>query len=623
MSDTELKQKGQFSRRGLIAGSVAAGGIGTLGIAAAAMKGSEYNVKYPVVDQNKVKLPANGKSVVIIGGGLSGLQAGVELSSRGFKVTVVEKSGTPGGKLKTWRDKTFGPDGDPLRSSPDFEGYVREHGTHAIWGFYNNLREFMHRHGWGLQDLPEDMSIYHFVDKDGTQSDIPMTTWPEPFNRIQQLLNPPNLKHLKPENQRELIEAFSKLGTFDFTDEKQRAYMDSMTLEEYGKKLGLSDETIYKIFDSMVEMAYFDNVQNVSALTLANLMQLVAGSPEDLKVDLYMNPPGETFLEPMVKHIEAHGGQVLYSTEITQINMHQGKIKSVTAAMIEAQGARRCSICGALILGDHEFEHCPMCHANGDMIRPLSDLERSERTFEADYYLSAMDIPASQKFVAENLDTLGQQEDIRNILSLHATPVFVVDMWFEGHDFWRKSIELQKDENGMVFFATGFDHLGITLNWTHPMTFRRGHKLTLQKEFEGRDIAIVETQIAKAHNVAGLTDEEIVDKCLGELRAVMPDLPPCQAWFVNRWFHYTAYHPGDEGRRPPIQSSIENLLFIGDMPHVSHPAVFMEKTNVTAKVATNYLLDKIGQKEGKITILPSGTPSVLIDTLRKFKSVYA
>lgn len=102
----------------------------------------------------------------------------------------------------------------------------------------------------------------------------------------------------------------------------------------------------------------------------------------------------------------------------------------------------------------------------------------------------------------------------------------------------------------------------------------------------------------------------------------MPDLPEPSAWYVNRWFNYTAYRVGDEGNRPAVQSPIDNLLFIGDIAFVPHHAIFMEKTNVTAKWATNLLLDKIGQKAGRITILATGTPSLSTDWARRRHSVY-
>jgi heterodisulfide reductase subunit A-like polyferredoxin len=47
---------------------------------------------FPLVPNNKVKLKPNGKSILILGGGLAGLQAGCELVDRGFKVTILRKN---------------------------------------------------------------------------------------------------------------------------------------------------------------------------------------------------------------------------------------------------------------------------------------------------------------------------------------------------------------------------------------------------------------------------------------------------------------------------------------------------------------------------------------------------
>jgi len=139
-----------FSRRSFLAkGATLAGGAtliaGAAGTAAAMRHDMLRDDDYPVVPENKASLPVNGRSVLIVGGGLAGLQAGVELSARGFKVTLLELSGTPGGKLKSWRDRHFGPADDPAKQDPAFAGYIREHGVHGVWGFYNNLREFMAR----------------------------------------------------------------------------------------------------------------------------------------------------------------------------------------------------------------------------------------------------------------------------------------------------------------------------------------------------------------------------------------------------------------------------------------------------------------------------------------------
>ncbi len=617
------KKRGLPRRRFLLGAGVGLGGVLGAGALAVPLSRNEYTAMYPVVPENRVKLPSNGKSVVIVGGGLSGLQAGVELSSRGFKVTVLEKAGLPGGKLKTWRDRGFGPADDPAKQAPGFRGYVREHGAHAIWGFYNNLREFLHRHGWGLQKLPRDVSMYYFLDKDGRRSEVKIADWPAPYDSLQQMFLLRDVEHVAPEDRAALGAMFRKLAAFDYADPAARAYLDGMTFEQYGKALGLSDAILYEIADSLLEMAYFDNVEQATALTMANLTQLVAGSPDDLRIDLYESPAGETFLQPMVDHIRRHGGEVHFNTEVATLDVRDGRVAAVTTTAVPERGVRRCAVCGALIVDGVELGECPFCGARSDMLRELGDEERRARTFSADYFVTALDVPAAQALVGSNLERLGDQPYFRDILGLHATSVFVVNFWVDGTDAWSDAIVQKDGRVAFDFFATGFEDLGITLNWAHAFRAEDGSEEVLMEEYRGRDVTIIETQIARASEVAHLSNQAIADRCYAELKSALPKLPPYRDFYVNRWHHYTAYRPGDEARRPGLQSPLENLLFIGDLTFVPHPAVFMEKTNVTAKLATNLLLDKIGQKEGRIRVLPSGTPSVLIDLLRKTTDVYA
>lgn len=78
---------------------------------------------------------------------------------------------------------------------------------------------------------------------------------------------------------------------------------------------------------------------------------------------------------------------------------------------------------------------------------------------------------------------------------------------------------------------------------------------------------------------------------------------------------------GEEARPPTIQSPIDNLLFVGDVVSIAHTVEWMEKTNVTAKWVTNLLLERAGQKECRVTILPSamlGLPGLILDAQRQF-----
>ncbi len=160
-----------MSRRKFLA--LGAAGAAALSLPGCGGGGNVYTDEYPDVPENHARLPKNGKSVLILGGGFGGMHAACELLDRGFDVTIIEKTNSLGGKLKSWRDPDFGV---PPKNVPNWAGYPRDHGAHAVWGFYNNLREFMGRHGYKLWKLPRETTMYNFVDRDGTNAIMGLPT---------------------------------------------------------------------------------------------------------------------------------------------------------------------------------------------------------------------------------------------------------------------------------------------------------------------------------------------------------------------------------------------------------------------------------------------------------------
>jgi len=70
-----------------------------------------------------------GKRCVVIGGGLAGISAALELAKKGACVTLVESSGALGGKLTGWEIEALG------------EQMPVEHGFHGFFDQYYNLNE--------------------------------------------------------------------------------------------------------------------------------------------------------------------------------------------------------------------------------------------------------------------------------------------------------------------------------------------------------------------------------------------------------------------------------------------------------------------------------------------------
>ncbi len=610
--------KGGLSRRGFIKGVAGAAG-GSAALLGYRSCTSEFDfdqrADFPVVSENSVNLAPNGKSVLILGGGFGGMHAACELLDRGFSVTILEKSSMLGGKLKSWRDKSFG---IPPVDDPNWQGYPHDHGAHAVWGFYNNLREFMGRHDIGLWKGPEDMTMYNFLDRDGTMSTIPNYSGnTTPFSireRIRSLLN---FGAMTREEQKVVIPAVMKMAAFNMDSEKERLYLDSMSFPEYARSLGVPERVIYRMFAPIAEMAMFDHADNTSALYFIMLIHLIIGHTDDMDIDIFFHPPGETYVAPLEKYINDKGGKIIYDTPVTSINQKGGRITSVTAGEPGIEGppgvqSWKCGVCGSVFAAPSKPSRCPICGAAADKIKSLSGGEVKD--YSADYYILAMETKAAKEVIKAS--SLPREPYFDNIQNLESTSVYVINLWYPDAAPMRKLIPGQ-----VCFFTSNFHYLGITLDWAYPLSGKGFGPIV--PEYQGKNISVIETQIANTDRLVGLPDEDIMKIAHGELEIAIPGLPQPLDFYLNRWDTYSPQRPGYELNRPTVESPIDNFFIIGDWVRTNHLGVYMEKTNVSAKMATNLIMERIGMPKYKARVLPSGSPSLLLDLQRFFFSPFA
>src|SRR4051794_22582890 len=114
----------EITRRALLRQAAAAGAAASLGSAPVALaKGAR-------------RKSASGRSVAVLGGGMTGLTAAHELAGRGFKVTVYERNAL-GGKARS-----IPVPGTAAGGRRDLPG---EHGFRFFPGFYHHVPDTMRR----------------------------------------------------------------------------------------------------------------------------------------------------------------------------------------------------------------------------------------------------------------------------------------------------------------------------------------------------------------------------------------------------------------------------------------------------------------------------------------------
>ncbi|MCG8345880.1 MAG: FAD-dependent oxidoreductase [Chlorobiales bacterium] len=116
-----------FKRTGAVAGIAAVGAAGALGYYQP--RKELYNEPGAEARSERGEKLEKPKKAVVVGGGLGGISAAMELAKRNFKVTLVEASAGLGGKLTGWDVEALG------------QTFPVEHGFHGYFNQYYNLNE--------------------------------------------------------------------------------------------------------------------------------------------------------------------------------------------------------------------------------------------------------------------------------------------------------------------------------------------------------------------------------------------------------------------------------------------------------------------------------------------------
>ncbi len=78
--------------------------------------------------------PPGDRHVVVVGAGIAGLTAALGLAERGVRVTVLERDGRLGGRVRSW----------PV-TLPDGSSWTMSRGFHAFFRQFYNLRSVLRR----------------------------------------------------------------------------------------------------------------------------------------------------------------------------------------------------------------------------------------------------------------------------------------------------------------------------------------------------------------------------------------------------------------------------------------------------------------------------------------------
>ncbi|KKJ00820.1 9,9'-di-cis-zeta-carotene desaturase [Prochlorothrix hollandica] len=446
--------------------------------------------------------------IAIVGAGLAGMAAAVDLVDAGHTVELFESRPFVGGKVGSWVDA---------------DGNHVEMGLHVFFGCYYQLFDLMRKVG-AIDHLRLKDHTHVFVNEGGRLGalDFRFITG-APFNGLKAFFTTSQLT-LQDKVTNALALGTSPIvrGLVDFQGAMNtiRA-LDSVSFADWFRSHGGSNGSLKRMWNPIAYALGFIDTENISARCMLTIFQFFAAKTEASVLRMLEGSPQEYLHTPIVNYLEARGAKFHLRQRIREV------------LFTEADGQTQVT---GLSLGE------------GDQATVVT----------ADAYLAACDVPGIQRLLPE---PWRKWSAFDNIYKLDAVPVATVQLRFDG---WVTELE-DADRRQQLKEAAGIDNLLYTadadfscfadLALTSPSDYyRAGEGSLLQLVLTPGDPFIKESNEAIAHHV------------LQQVQALFPSARDLQmTWYSVVKLAQSLYReaPGMDPFRPAQKTPVANFFLAG------------------------------------------------------------
>jgi len=250
-------------------------------------------------------------SVIIIGGGLSGLSAAVELCARGHKTLVLEQHRQPGGRTYSFIDAATGDSVD--------------NGQHLMMGCYHATRRYMRIIGTEYLTVLQPSLRIGFLYPFKSSLRLACPPLRAPLHLLGGLMR---FNGVPLKNRLEMLMVAKQLFHTSLSKEQE---LDKLNVEEWLVKLGQSNSSRKFLWDVITIGTLNNHPRNVSALMLFRVLRAVfLGKRENSSLLLPRAGLSDVLVNPAVEFIRRNGGDVLLGTEVSKVDFEDEKIISVS-----------------------------------------------------------------------------------------------------------------------------------------------------------------------------------------------------------------------------------------------------------------------------------------------------
>ena len=280
--------------------------------------------------------------VVIIGSGLAGLGAGMELIERGRRVTIFEKNHYVGGRTADWIE----------------DGMHVESGLHRWLGFYRALPRLFKKAGLDPEDAVvwEDEVQFRLPDG-GPQAVVGLAPLHNPVETFAGWLG--NLDWLDAGDKASLIPFFTA-GLADYA--LSRTALDNNSVLEYARKRGVTKEAITNLLIPLTEGIFFLPPERYSAMVLMGILVPGVKRPHTLRVGSFAGGMTEVMCGPIAASLANKGASIITSAPVERLVITGNRVTGVVVngEVIDAEHVVLATALGAAqrllrdAVGDHK-----------------------------------------------------------------------------------------------------------------------------------------------------------------------------------------------------------------------------------------------------------------------------
>jgi squalene-associated FAD-dependent desaturase len=469
--------------------------------------------------------------VLIIGGGLAGLAAGVALAGAGRRVRLLEQKAYLGGRARSFTD--------PMT------GCVVDNGQHLFMGCYHATLGFLAEIGTLERVRFQPRLAVEFLERQGRSSSLTCPNLPAPWHLLAGVLRSPSF------SVRQKLEIFRLGKALGSSPENGTCRPGGLTVDQWLSGLGQS-ESLRRNFWDLLSIAALNEDPRIASASLFErvLRQALFTSPEDSRLGLAATGLSDCYTEAARDYIVARGGKVE-----TGRNVSCFLISNRRGEPSRPSGSAREHPAGA------PLPEIGVCEGVG-----LADGER----IEARTVLSA--VPCFQLADLLASDLLRSEPFFEGVSRLQPAPIISINLWFDRpviqHNFaGLRGTTVQWLFNKGQILRHGAAAAAPRKGWPSGLKVRDG-----KPDWSGAYVSLV---ISGAHAHVGRPREELQALALAELGELLPAARQAKllhALVIKERFATFSPRPEAEDARPPARTPVAGLYLAGDWTSTGLPA---------------------------------------------------